>query len=225
MKILIQARMGSKRFPKKTMYTFNGKSCLEHLIDSILNQFLKEDIVVLTSKKNENNEIRDFCRLNQINCISGSENNVAERYYKFLKKENSNYFIRICGDSPLFCAKELSSFLKDNEYLTHDIYSTLIERSYPKGNNFEILKKDTFIKFYPLFKESEDFEHVTKYFYKNENIFRIKKINFSFNKPNISLCFDNKKDCKLLESIFSKLNKPHFEYSLKEKCNIYESLN
>lgn len=225
MKILIQARMGSKRFPKKTMYKFNNKPCLEHLVNSILNEFSRDEMVILTSKKNENNKIREFCRLNHIKCFSGSENNVAKRYYEFLKKDNCKYFVRICGDSPLFCAKELKSFLKNNKYLNHDIYSTLIERSYPRGNNFEVLKKEVFIKFYPLFRESEDFEHVTKFFYKNENVFRTKKINFSFNKPNINFCFDNKKDCKLLESIFSKLDKPHFKYSLKEKCDIYENLN
>jgi spore coat polysaccharide biosynthesis protein SpsF len=216
--------MGSSRFPGKSFYHIQGRPSLSYLVDGLLHFFSKDTLCVLTSTNSENNVLRKFCEENQIQCYSGSEENVASRFYDFLEKENCDYFVRINGDSPLFCADELYKFLKNNN-LVKDFYSTILHKTYPKGVNFEIIKTKCFLNFYPFFVKSEHFEHVTNFFYENLNLISHENICNSTNEnKDFNFCFDTIEDLKFLEKIFGMMDKPHFEYSLEEKCKLAFSL-
>ena len=60
--IIIQARTGSKRFPKKILYKVNNKTILEILIDRLLVYFNKEDIYIATTTKSQDDIIIDIIK-------------------------------------------------------------------------------------------------------------------------------------------------------------------
>ena len=55
--IIIQARTGSKRFPKKILSKINGRNILEFLIDRLLQIFPKNKIIIATTKLKRDNII------------------------------------------------------------------------------------------------------------------------------------------------------------------------
>jgi spore coat polysaccharide biosynthesis protein SpsF len=224
--IIVQARMGSSRFPGKSFCEIKGIPTLQHLIDSLLVNFSKNQICIATSILSDNDVIRNFCLDNKISVFSGDEHNVASRFYEVLKSKKHNYFVRLNGDSPLFCSKELKNHIY-NYSIDINIhgYSTIINRNYPKGNNFEIFKTKTFLDNYCNFEHAEHFEHVTSYFYENLHQFNIEQIKFEYDGyEDVNLCFDTIEDFNRLSNIFDSLTKPHFEYSLIEKCYLYRNL-
>ena len=60
--IIIQARTGSKRFPKKILCKINNQTILEILIDRLLVYFNKEDIYIATTKKSKDNIILEIIK-------------------------------------------------------------------------------------------------------------------------------------------------------------------
>lgn len=223
--IIIQARMGSTRFSGKSFHLINGTPSLEYLIQGLTAFFDKKKIIVATSINIENKIIRDFCSVNEINCFSGDEMNVASRFFEILSNRKCEYFIRINGDSPLFCPYELLNFINSKKK-SKDFYSTVLFKSYPKGVNFEVVKSKIFLDNYSRFRKKEHFEHVTNYFYEyissfsHENIFFKEK-----GYEELNFCFDTKEDLFFLEKMFNKMNIPHYNYKLKDKCELAIEIN
>ena len=60
---LVQARVTSKRFPRKMIKKINGNSILEILIDRLKLSRKISEIIILTSKNNSDNSIVKICKL------------------------------------------------------------------------------------------------------------------------------------------------------------------
>lgn len=218
--------MASVRFPGKSFFLLDGLPTLAHLVESLLINFRNDQILVVTSHQEENDVIRKYCSDNEITSFSGDENNVASRYYNVLSNHHLDYFVRISGDSPLFCSNELKhSIEKITKDIYFDGYSTVINRNYPKGNNFEIFNAQTFLTNYSNFYKPSHFEHVTSYFYDHFDRFRINEVKFAHDGfEDVNFCFDTEEDCLNLLKIFKAMEKPHYEYLLIEKCYLYRNL-
>ena len=59
---IIQARMGSKRLPGKTLKLMNGKPMLEHLVHNIKKSKFVNKIIIATSDNSEDDPIESFCK-------------------------------------------------------------------------------------------------------------------------------------------------------------------
>ena len=99
--VFVQARMGSERLPGKIMAKINGKELLIHQIDRIRRAQKVNDVVVITSDKEENNVIEKVCNKNTIPIYRGSENDLLERHYQAAKKFSADFVVKIPGDCPL----------------------------------------------------------------------------------------------------------------------------
>ena len=215
--------MGSSRLPGKSLLMISGKPVIEHLYDSISGLRFIEKIIVATSTGKENDAIRNWSKTKNIECYSGSETNVAERFYYILKKETCDYFIRLSADSPLFdnhVIQKISQMLNNTD---SDIITTVSNKPYPSGLNMEFIRKKSFLENYPNFSASEDFEHVTNYFYRNRNRFKIQELHSSIKNPEkYKFSLDSDLDKAIISRIFSLMKKPHYLYTLSEKIKFYE---
>ena len=97
---IIQARLGSKRFPNKVLKKINGKTVLEHVISRVKNVEFKNRVIIATTDKKRDKEIIKIAKKNNCLFYAGSENNVLERFYKTAKKFKLKNLIRVSADSP-----------------------------------------------------------------------------------------------------------------------------
>ena len=97
---IIQARMSSKRLPKKSMMLLYGKSILQRVVDRIRCAKKINDIIIATSKNKSDLNIHKFCKKNKIKCFKGDLNNVYKRFVHLIEKKNIKHFVRISADSP-----------------------------------------------------------------------------------------------------------------------------
>lgn len=222
--VFIQARLNSTRCPGKVLRELNNTPLLRHVVDSVKRVGCK--YAVLTSDMGTDLEIAQFCTQNSISCFRGNLDNVAKRFLDAGKYFNVDAFMRISADSPFIDWKLMSSGLKVFEESKPDMLTNVMPRSYPKGQSIEILSYDLFRREYRNFCEEGDFEHVTKYFYRNADNFRI--INLlqpdNIDYSNIQLSVDTEDDFLKTQEMFSRMQRPHWDYSinelveLKEKC-------
>ena len=170
---IIQARLNSKRFPKKILEKIKKKNIVE-IVNQRATKIKKVNKVIFAiPKTKQNKKLEKFLKKKKIEYFKGSEKNVLSRYYEAAKKHNFDVIIRITSDCPLIdphlCYKMLNYFLK-NKY---DYLSNILKRSYPVGLDCEIFTMNALKKTYQKAKSKFDLEHVTPYM-RNPKRFKIK---------------------------------------------------
>jgi spore coat polysaccharide biosynthesis protein SpsF (cytidylyltransferase family) len=221
---IVQVRMNSKRFPGKALHNILGKPLLQYLIERLRYCKGLNEIIVATSNEKTDRPIVEFCKEQKIECYCGSLSNVAERFYDVLKRNRFKAFVRVCGDSPLIDQNIINTGIDIFTEGAYDIVTNTLVRTYPSGQSVEILRSDTFCSTYPLMKEDDDLEHVTKYFYKHKDDFKIFNMVTEENYEEMKLSVDTEDDMVIMEKIISRMVKPHFEYGLKDIYDIYNRI-
>jgi spore coat polysaccharide biosynthesis protein SpsF len=204
--IILQARLGSKRLPKKILKKiYNKESSLSYIIKRT--KKFNFNLVVATTKSKKDDKIISVCKENNINFFRGSENNVFERYKKAAKLYKIKNIIRLTSDCPLIDFYLLNDMKK--EYLKKKldyICNTLpIKKStFPNGSDIEIFKSSLLDKYKKLNKS--DKEHVTNKFWKSK---KIKKVTFTNNTDlsKVRYTLDYKSDLLVIKKILLHLNK------------------
>ncbi len=205
MLLIIQARTSSKRFPNKVLYKLNQKPIIVHVIDRLKKSLFKNTIVVSTSKNKSDDILVKILKKKNVKVFRGSLNNVAERLLKTANKYKKKIFVRVSADSPLIDVRildKLINIFKKKKFRNHDIITNVFPKTFPKGMSFEIIKS-SIIKENIKHMNKYEKEHVTAYFYKNSDNFKIKNL-FNYNKVEYSknLAIDRKSDLKFINNLF-----------------------
>jgi len=131
--------MGSSRLPGKIMMKINKRPIISYQIERIKRAKEIDDIVVITTKNQEDKKIIDFCKSNNINFFAGSETDLLDRHYQAAKKFKADFVIKIPSDSP-FSDPEIINNLVDtwrkNESLI-DYISNYHPPTFPDGLDVE----------------------------------------------------------------------------------------
>tara|TARA_B100000470_G_C19741428_1_gene369403 strand:- start:340 stop:1071 length:732 start_codon:yes stop_codon:yes gene_type:complete len=214
--IILQARLGSKRFPGKVLKKINGKTILEYTIKRLKKTKLSKNIIVATTKREEDQKIIKVAKKTNCHTFRGSTNNVLNRYYKAAVHYKVKNIVRICSDCPLIDPKIINKvyffYLKNN----YDYVSNKIFPSYPIGMGVEILNFQSLEKANKLTKNSYDKEHVTPYIYKNPKKFKIKNVGLKKKLLNYRIVLDYIEDFKLISNIQKHFNKQRKDFTLKD---------
>tara|TARA_B110000037_G_scaffold105762_1_gene122928 strand:- start:22 stop:654 length:633 start_codon:yes stop_codon:yes gene_type:complete len=200
---IIQARCNSRRFKNKVLSNFIKKPIIQHVVDNVKKTKKITKVIVATSKNKSDDKLAKFLREKKINFYRGSHLNVAKRLLDVAKKNNVNFFTRISADSPLINPRIIDSVI--SLYLlkkkNKDLITNVFPRTFPKGQSIEIIRT-SILKDNLRFFNSEDKEHVTRYFYKNYKNFSIINFKNKNKKKLINMAVDTRRDLILLEKNF-----------------------
>ena len=136
--LILQARTGSVRFPKKIFSKIGKRTLLEIEILRLKKIKLVDKIVIATTNKTEDKKICDIASKLKVDFFQGDENNVLKRYYDAAKKFNAHIILRVTGDCPLIDFKIITKNLKKFKISKYDYLSNTINPTYPDGLDFEI---------------------------------------------------------------------------------------
>jgi len=222
--IIIQARTGSKRFPKKILSKINDdKTVLEYQISRILEVFSKDDLFIATTKLKDDKIILKIAKQNKIKAFQGSQNNLLKRYLDCAKKYKIENIVRLTSDCPLvdpnLIKKMLNTFFKKKlDYLSNTLpiqYST-----YPDGTDIEIFNYKSLVKANNLKATPLEKEHVTNFFWKKKKIFKskIEKLNTDLSKYKFSI--DYKNELYLVRKIINSLDKKKLKGTAKQIIDV-----
>ena len=224
--IIIQARSGSKRLPNKVLFKIDKKSVLEHVISRIKKTKIKKKIIIATSYLTKDKKIIQCAKKNNCYYFSGNEKNVLKRYYYAAKKYNLNIIIRVSADSPFIdpvILKKAFNTFKSNKY---DYVSNIIKPSFPKGMSVEIFSFDCLEKTFLRAKSKTAKEHVTKFMYRKQSLFRTRNFGLKISLRRYKFAIDTKKDFIIAKKIYDKLKKAkkQYTYKLKDLVNCYKQI-
>ena len=162
------------------------------------------NVVVATSRKKSDDKLIELLKSKKLKFFRGNLNNVASRLLKASQRYKKNFFIRVSADSPLIDYKIINKAVRlFKKKRNIDIITNVFPRSYPKGQSVEIIRTKVLENNISKMSKSEK-EHVTTYFYKNYNKFKI--LNFSNNTNKFkyikNMTVDYKSDVKKIIKFF-----------------------
>ena len=194
--IIIQARINSKRLPKKILMNLGDKPLLKFILDRLKSLEYKADIVVATTNNVKDDIVEAFCMSNNIKCFRGSEDNVLERYYKCAASYQYDHIVRLTADNPFIDIEELDNLIK--LHLGSDADYSYSFELLPVGVGLEIFSFETLKNSYIEAKKANHLEHVNEYVLENTSLFNISKLVTpeDKNRPDIRLTIDTEEDYK-----------------------------
>ena len=223
---IIQARMGSKRLPGKSMMDIEGKPMLEHLIERVKRSETLDSIVVATADKAKDDAIVDLAERCGVNWFRGSEEDVLDRYLKAAEKFKADIVVRICADSPLTDPFEIDKLVRHHVKTNADYsYNNLPHpKGLPDGAGAEVISIDILKKIHKLATEQPHREHVTLFILDNPGLFRIERLDADpeLRRDEFRLDVDYKEDLEFIREIYKRLYKPEEIIKLKEVIELLD---
>lgn len=215
---ILQARLNSKRFPKKVLKKINNKTILERVLDRLKKSNEIKKIIVATSNSSYDRGIVNFCRKNKVLYYKSDLNNVFLRYYDTIRFYNIKNFVRITADSPLIDYKIIDKAIDIYRKNKVDIVTNTLKRSYPKGQSVEIMNSDLILNnLKSASKNKKHQEHITSYFYENKRKFKIFNFSLKKNFSSINLSVDTPYDFNFVKKIIGLSNDKYIELNMLVK--------
>lgn len=204
---LIQARMGSTRLPGKVLMGLNGKPVLWHVVDRLRRSVLLNQIIIATTTDPKDDAIQAFCQLEGVDFFRGSEDDVLDRYYRAATHFKADQIVRITSDCPLIDPVIVDSVIRKHLDSKADYSSNTLKRTFPRGLDVEVFSFLALARASREAKEISDREHVTPYFYKHPELFRLISVEAAdfLRRPDIRICVDTKEDLELARLIYREL--------------------
>jgi spore coat polysaccharide biosynthesis protein SpsF len=219
---VIQARMGSSRLAGKSMLPICNKPILEHVINRVKAIKNINNIVVATSYIRKNEVIIDLaCKL-KCNVITGSEENVLERFNIIDKLYTADYMLRVTGDNPLIDPFHASKMI---EYALSKNSDLMDMGEIPIGIGVELVKSTALHEsnrdisvLRDLKEKKRHQEHVTTYIKEHPEKYKYLTYNCGIDVSfkDIRFTVDYESDYNFVKKIYEKLYKNNNIFSIEE---------
>ena len=211
--IIIQARLSSKRLPKKVIREVEGSketliSCQIKRISSLVQYGIK--ICIATSCDESDNELVQYLNYHFPGLIvfRGSLHNVLDRYYQCAVKIHSDIVVRLTADCPFsdpsLIVEMIDHFIsKDLDYLSNTMPPD--KSTFSDGFDVEIFKFHVLEECNNLQLSESDREHVTFEMWKSGKYKTDVYVNEHQVTKKIKLSIDYEEDFDLFQVLIDKI--------------------
>lgn len=203
--LMMQTGMSSTAYNHRILRKLNGKSMLEHSINRIKQSKLIDDIVIIASIYEEDDEIVDEAWRLGVKTFRGNEDDVLAAYYYAAKENRAGTVVRVNFACPLVDAKLIDDIIEYYHRGNCEIVSNAVpnERgSYPKGLEVEVFAAGELQKAYRVAKERYQRLQVMAYLYENNSV-RSYKAEVDHSYYDWTLSTDE--NAELIDYVYSKL--------------------
>lgn len=203
---IIQARMGSTRLPNKIMMSLGQATVLEYVSKRSRAIRNIDQIIVATTTNSNDDELVEWCQVNDIEVFRGSEDDLLQRYLLCAQKYAADYIVRITGDCP-FISIDLAETLIDEVINTKCQYGYVLSSEIPIGLKVSVIETKTLeymdrVALHPYYRE-----HITLYIDEHLDNFKVLSIvpPDNWQEKKYRLTIDKQEDLLLCRSIVERL--------------------
>ena len=198
---IVQARMTSRRFPGKVLALFKGRPILDHVLGIVEMVVPPDQVTIATSAEPSDDPIDAFARRRGTRVVRGDLHNVLARFQDAARDADAEWILRINADSPLHDAAVLRRVVAAAGPAC-DVVTTIQPRTFPKGRNAELVRRDLLLEIDAATATRDEQEHVTAHFYARPDQFRIRNLESGHPEwAHESLAVDTPADLGRLEAL------------------------
>jgi spore coat polysaccharide biosynthesis protein SpsF (cytidylyltransferase family) len=208
--IIIQARMGSHRFPGKIMAPFlpfhkggERQPVLAHVLRRCFQVHAADRMILATPSTAEHRRAWELARGYGALVCRGSESNVLSRFYKAAREldlQPRDTIVRITADCPLTDPAVVGELIELHQSKIADYTCNVMPRTYPKGLDCEAMTFEALEAAWVSDKSAYGKEHVTPWLQRTEGINR-HNLHQGEDMSHIDLCIDYPGDPGRIEKL------------------------
>lgn len=198
----VQARMSSRRFPGKVLAPFRGRPLIDWVLEGVRAGVpTGTPVVVATSDHVTDDPLAAYLATTGRPYFRGPLRDVLARFRGGLTAWRCEWVLRISADSPLINAEVIRQVVAARN-ASCDLVTTIFPRTFPKGQNAELIRTSTLLTMDSAELVDEDREHVTRFYYRHPDRFRIVNVR-STDAAAVDLDFavDSVADLERLENV------------------------
>jgi spore coat polysaccharide biosynthesis protein SpsF len=206
---VVQARMGSSRFPGKMMAKLGDLELLSWVLSRVCNAKELDQVVLATSTSREDDQLAELASKFEVLVVRGSQDDVLDRFTQAAKESKADLVVRVCADNPFVAAEEIDRLVVAHKSGSFDYscnHQQRLDNRYADGFGAEVLSTSLLNKISKLTTLTSHREHVTSYVWDNSAEFKIQAVmappELAF--PEIKLDIDTPEDLQKLNKFVDK---------------------
>lgn len=228
--IIIQARMGSTRLPRKILREFyNGQTLIETVICN-LQKVDGAQVIVATSVNPNNDELVAFLEERDIPVFRGSENDVLSRFIGAAEANDIDGIVRICSDNPFLDRQGVSDLIEkaknsDADYIGYRINNTPSIKTH-FGFWGEFVTLNALKRVDSTTDDKMAHEHVTIHIYTHPDKYKCEWIEcptYLQGRKDIRLTVDNEEDFVNAQQVYYSLCEGNANFGLEDVVKYIDS--
>ncbi|GDX33769.1 glycosyl transferase family 2 [Actinomycetes bacterium] len=206
---VVQARMGSQRFPGKMLAKLGNQTLLAWVLTRVMSANLIDETILATSSSAQDDDLVADAEKFGVRIVRGSESDVLSRFNLALEKTNADQVVRVCADNPFVAGEEIDRLVHEFQSGDFDYacnHQQRLSNNYADGFGAEILSVKLLKELSAIATEPSHREHVTSYIWDNQSKFRVRAVDapaeLAF--PDIRLDIDTPEDLFRLDAFVKK---------------------
>ena len=229
--IIIQARLGSTRLPRKVLKHFYGGKTLLEIVIGNMQKVRGAKVIVATSLDPSNDELETFLNERGITVFRGSEDDVLSRFIGAAEENEVDGIIRICSDNPFLDWHGVSNLIEKAYYSNADYIGYRINGIPSIKTHFgfwgEYVTLNAMKRVASSTYDKSAHEHVTIYIYTHPEEYKcewIKCPDYLENCNNdIRLTVDNIEDFENAQRVYAALYETNHDFELEDVVKYIDS--
>jgi spore coat polysaccharide biosynthesis protein SpsF (cytidylyltransferase family) len=171
---IVFARLSSSRLPGKALLPIGPRPLLGWVLERTARVNGLARIAVATSTDASDDRIEAFARETGVAIYRGSLDNVVSRAVACAREFGLDAFARVCGDRVFLEPADIEAAIRQlKPDGSVDLVTNTLDGSVPAGLTTEIVRTDALAEVLAQTSDPEDLEHLTRYFYRHDDRFRI----------------------------------------------------
>jgi len=164
--VVIQARMGSSRFPGKMTASLAGRRLIDWVLCRVARCQEADEVILALPRSEENDVLAQAAGSYGLAVVRGPERDVLHRFLMAARQTRADVIVRVCADNPFVDPNEIDrliSFFKEKrpDYAFNHLNRQ--ENNYPDGLGAEILSRGLLEELAVRAVNPRHREHVTLY--------------------------------------------------------------
>jgi spore coat polysaccharide biosynthesis protein SpsF len=161
---IVQARMGSSRFPGKMLAPLGGRPLLEWVLHRVQSARLLDAVVLATTDLPRDRPLVDLAHRMGLATYTGSESDVLGRFARAAAQHQADVVVRVCADNPFVDGAEIDRLLaffavQDVDYACNHL--DRLGSAYADGFGAEVLGAPLLAQLAAECTDARHREHVT----------------------------------------------------------------
>lgn len=215
-RVFVQARMSSRRFPGKVLAPLAGRPMLAHVLERCGQAFGADRVVLATSREPSDDALAQCAESLGYRVFRGELDDVLSRFQHCLAAHPCDWFVRISADSPMI-DPQLIVRVASRRAPHLDLVTNVQPRTFPAGQSVEVVRSEPFAKIDPRALSADEREHLTQVYYRNPA--RFKLLNVPSRDATLArqhLTVDTPEDLRAAEQRFATGSVPGFADAVAE---------
>jgi spore coat polysaccharide biosynthesis protein SpsF (cytidylyltransferase family) len=222
---VVQARMGSRRLPGKTLADIGGRPMLGRLVDRVRLIPGVERVVIATTDQPADKAILGFAEAEGLPASAGSEQDVLDRVYRAATRFGVSVIVRVTPDCPMLdpevSGRVLAEF--DRREGTVDYVSNVHPPTFPDGLDTEVFSIQALETAWRETRLPSDREHVTPFMWRQPERFRIANVASARDLSAQRWTVDTAGDLEFARAVYAALDRAGRVFGMDDVLGLLES--